>query len=377
MCASFVLQAPGSACFKQLRILLRAHRRERGPSRADLGWCKSPASIPDERLLGQLPHAQRRHLQARAATSGLVALPSQYSSIAMHWRCAVPLLLLARLLPQAAHRDRRPRVAREARALAAQACALVLGSALGALGRLVWSRPSSSVSFSVSGSFDSHASIASSHSSPSSVRTTTRPRSPCSDTWRSPIWPNRYSDWRGASSERSASSFVRHVRPPASRARSASCAPKKTVGRHQPVDPLVRAKVVVVGEVVPETLARLGQVLGLGAVPQLLGHRLPQPLALAQRLGVVRARHDVPDALAVEQLVEGALAPPGEWYWRPWSVKTSSGLPKRAMPSSRHSWTISVFWCVHSDQAVDVAAAVVEEDHEVDTHGCGASARSS
>jgi len=64
---------------------------------------------------------------------------------------------------------------------------------------------------------------------------------------------------------------------------------KETVRRHQPIDALVRAKVVVVAEVVLHPLATLRQVLRSCAVPQLLTDRLPQPLALSQRLRVVGA----------------------------------------------------------------------------------------
>jgi hypothetical protein len=86
--------------------------------------------------------------------------------------------------------------------------------------------------------------------------------------------------------------------------------PEEAVGRHEAIDPLVRAEVVVMGEPVLETLARLREVLRPGPVPQLLGDRLPQPFTLAERLGVVRARHHVADALARQQLVERAPAAP-------------------------------------------------------------------
>lgn len=73
---------------------------------------------------------------------------------------------------------------------------------------------------------------------------------------------------------------------------------EEAVRGHQPVDPLVRPEVVVVREVVPETLACFAEFLRLRALPQLRADRLPQAFALAQRLRVVRARDHVADALA-------------------------------------------------------------------------------
>ena len=57
--------------------------------------------------------------------------------------------------------------------------------------------------------------------------------------------------------------------------------------------------------------ARLVQVPEDRALHQLAPQGPPEALDLAQRLGVPRARHDLPDAAPLAQLVEGALAAPG------------------------------------------------------------------
>jgi hypothetical protein len=57
--------------------------------------------------------------------------------------------------------------------------------------------------------------------------------------------------------------------------------PEEAVRRHQPLDPLVRAEVVVVGEVVVKPFTGLGEVLRPGTLPQLFPDRFPQSLALA------------------------------------------------------------------------------------------------
>jgi hypothetical protein len=87
---------------------------------------------------------------------------------------------------------------------------------------------------------------------------------------------------------------------------------EEAIRRHQPVDPLVRTEVVVVRKPVRQSLARLVQILRTRALPKLRANRVPKPLALAQRLGMVRARHHVLDPLALQELSEVALAAPGE-----------------------------------------------------------------
>jgi hypothetical protein len=88
--------------------------------------------------------------------------------------------------------------------------------------------------------------------------------------------------------------------------------PKEAVGRHGVVDALVGAEVVVVVDEVTQALLGLVQLLRLGPAPELRAHRPPEALALAQGLGVVRPGHHVLDALLHQQLLELALAPPGE-----------------------------------------------------------------
>ena len=65
-------------------------------------------------------------------------------------------------------------------------------------------------------------------------------------------------------------------------------------------------------EEVRQTLASLGQLLRLRTLPEFGPDRFPQPLALPERLGVVRAGDHVADSLASEQPLEVGLATPRE-----------------------------------------------------------------
>jgi hypothetical protein len=56
---------------------------------------------------------------------------------------------------------------------------------------------------------------------------------------------------------------------------------EEAVGGHQTVERLVRTKMVVKSDEVGESLARVGQVLRMEALPELARDRLPQPLTLA------------------------------------------------------------------------------------------------
>lgn len=87
---------------------------------------------------------------------------------------------------------------------------------------------------------------------------------------------------------------------------------EEAIGRHEPLDPLVRPEVVVVREVVPETGPCFAEILRLRALPQLHSDRLPEPLALPERFRVVRARHHVLDPFAHEQALEVRFAAPSE-----------------------------------------------------------------
>ncbi len=85
----------------------------------------------------------------------------------------------------------------------------------------------------------------------------------------------------------------------------------KTVCRTEPVDPLVRALVVVVADPVIKPLAGVGERSEHRVLQKLGPDRLPEPLDLAQGHGMVRSRTDVVDPLAFENLLELGLAPPG------------------------------------------------------------------
>ncbi len=57
--------------------------------------------------------------------------------------------------------------------------------------------------------------------------------------------------------------------------------------------------------------AGVGQVEEHGGLQALAPERSPEPLDLAQGLGMPRCGHDLADAALRELLVQGALAPPG------------------------------------------------------------------
>jgi hypothetical protein len=87
---------------------------------------------------------------------------------------------------------------------------------------------------------------------------------------------------------------------------------EESIGRDEPTDSLVRAKEVVVRDEVRETLARIREILRLHALPKLTPDRLPQTLALADRLGMMRACNDMTDPFAHEHALKFALAAPSE-----------------------------------------------------------------
>jgi len=80
---------------------------------------------------------------------------------------------------------------------------------------------------------------------------------------------------------------------------------EEAVRRHHTTDALVRAEVVVESDPVTEPTLCLGKAVGSHPLPELRPDRLPQSLALADRLRVVRRRQHLTDAEAVEPLAEG------------------------------------------------------------------------
>lgn len=85
---------------------------------------------------------------------------------------------------------------------------------------------------------------------------------------------------------------------------------KETVRGHQAINALVRAKMVVVAKPMTETTARVFQVLWDSTVPKFVANGFPKPLALAKSLRVMRAAHDMRNALLGEQLLKAAFATP-------------------------------------------------------------------
>jgi hypothetical protein len=88
--------------------------------------------------------------------------------------------------------------------------------------------------------------------------------------------------------------------------------PKKTIRRHQIVDPLVGPKVIIVVDEMLEPLTRLLQIQRAHPLPKFIPNRLPQPLAFAHRLRMVASRHHVPYSLLGQKALEFGLASPGK-----------------------------------------------------------------
>jgi hypothetical protein len=140
--------------------------------------------------------------------------------------------------------------------------------------------------------------------------------------------------------------------------------PKEAVGRHGVVQALVRAEMVVM--VHPEREPFLGVVKfeRLHPAPELLTHGLPKAFALAQGLGMMGSGNDVPDALAVQEGLEAALAPPSEIL--PALVREEfQGLPE-ALDAFQERLLDELGRLLHAQfPGHDVAAVVVHEGHQV------------
>jgi hypothetical protein len=139
---------------------------------------------------------------------------------------------------------------------------------------------------------------------------------------------------------------------------------EEAIGRDEPADPLVRTEVVVVAKVVLEPLARLGEVLRMHTVPEFATDRLPQTLALAERLRMMRACHDVRDALALEQLLEVAPAAPRE-VLRPLVRQDLQRLAEARRPFEQRLADRDRRHPQVQGPRHDVAAEVVEEDDQL------------
>jgi len=85
---------------------------------------------------------------------------------------------------------------------------------------------------------------------------------------------------------------------------------EKAVGRAQTPDALVRPLVVVVLHPQPHPFPRLVEAVELGPAEELPPDRLPQPLDLPQRHGMVRLAANVPDPVLAQLPLEPRLAPP-------------------------------------------------------------------
>jgi hypothetical protein len=85
---------------------------------------------------------------------------------------------------------------------------------------------------------------------------------------------------------------------------------EEAIGRHEPLDALVRSLEVVSVDEEPEAPVAVSEVRKHRLAEKLLPERLPETLHLAQRLRVLRPALDVPDALTPELPLEVRLAPP-------------------------------------------------------------------
>jgi hypothetical protein len=85
---------------------------------------------------------------------------------------------------------------------------------------------------------------------------------------------------------------------------------EEAVGRHEPIERLVRPLEVVVAEIVLEPALGVDDVREHRATEKLVPERLPEALDLAQRLGMLRSAADVVDAHPRQLLLEFGLAAP-------------------------------------------------------------------
>jgi len=139
---------------------------------------------------------------------------------------------------------------------------------------------------------------------------------------------------------------------------------EKTIRGHHPIDPLMRPEVVVVIHIVREALAGLAQLLRLHPLPELLVHRLPESLALSDRLRMMRARHDVPDSLSDHQLLKVTFSAPAK-ILRPLVRQHLLGFSK-TLDTRQQRFHHELLALMHLQRpAHDVAAAIVQEDREI------------
>jgi hypothetical protein len=140
---------------------------------------------------------------------------------------------------------------------------------------------------------------------------------------------------------------------------------KEAIRGHHAAESLVRAKVVVVGEIVVKPLARFFESLRPRATPQFLLDRLPQPLALAHGLRVMRARHHVLDPLADEQLLKVALPAP-RVVLPPLVGQHFLGLAKLGDPLEQRLAHELLALVEREAKAHHVPAVIIQEDGEED-----------
>lgn len=139
---------------------------------------------------------------------------------------------------------------------------------------------------------------------------------------------------------------------------------KEPIRWQHAADPLVRAKVVVVRNVVRQSLARFGKILRVTARPKLRVHRLPEALALSHCLRVVRARDHVLDPFSAKQFLKIALPSPGEVL--PSLVgQHFLRLPEALDPIQKGLGDDLLALVRKEPKTHHVAAVVVEEDDEV------------
>ncbi len=140
---------------------------------------------------------------------------------------------------------------------------------------------------------------------------------------------------------------------------------KETVRGHEPVDALVRPKVVVVADPVAEPPSRIVEIFRRSTIPKLIADGLPQTLALAQRLRMMRSTHHVLDALLRKKLLKAALPAPSEVLATLISQHFTRFAETRNALQKRLGDERSPLMC-RQRPGHDVATVVVEEDRQVD-----------
>jgi hypothetical protein len=141
--------------------------------------------------------------------------------------------------------------------------------------------------------------------------------------------------------------------------------PVKPVRGAAASDTLMRPLVIVIGNPISQPLACVCKGGKDGFLQKLLPDRLPEPLDLAQRHGMLRCASNVADPLALEYLLEACLTPPGSKL----PAVVRQDLPRRApLAHGSLDYLEHGLGCLLPEKPVpyDIARVIVDDPHQVD-----------